>query len=125
LGRALWLAHLGVFLSFIHDGTPKQIRTYRLVETLVGLVASAVPLGHQRLLRRGVYPCSGLASRRLSPRSRRGRVHHEYWGARALVQFFYFDRSEAPEGAFHKVAEVALVGLFVFLTIVYGYATVS
>jgi hypothetical protein len=37
------------------------------------------------------------------------------------VQFFYFDRSEAPPGAFYKVAEVALVALFVFLTAVYGY----
>ncbi len=47
-----------------------------------------------------------------------------YWGARVLVQFFYFDRSEAPTGAFYKMAEVALVGLFVFLTAVYGYAAV-
>ncbi len=42
-----------------------------------------------------------------------------------LVQFFYFDRSEAPSGAFYKMAEMALVGLFVFLTAVYGYAAVS
>ena len=48
-----------------------------------------------------------------------------YWGSRVLVQFFYFDRSEAPPGAFYKLAEVALVGLFLFLTAVYGYATVS
>ncbi len=48
-----------------------------------------------------------------------------YWGARVLVQFFYFDRSEAPSGAFYKMAEMALVGLFVFLTAVYGYAAVS
>ena len=34
-----------------------------------------------------------------------------YWGARALVQFLYFDRSEAPPAAFYKMAEVALVGL--------------
>ena len=32
-----------------------------------------------------------------------------YWGARLLVQFFYFDRSEAPPGAFYKLAEVGLV----------------
>lgn len=48
-----------------------------------------------------------------------------YWGARVLVQFFYFDRSEAPPGAFYKMAEVALVGLFIFLTVVYGRAAVS
>ena len=48
-----------------------------------------------------------------------------YWGARVLVQFFYFDRSAAPPGAIYKVAEAALVGLFVFLTAVYGYAAMS
>ncbi len=48
-----------------------------------------------------------------------------YWASRVLVQFFYFDRSEAPPGAFYKWAEVALVGLFLFLTAVYGCATVS
>jgi hypothetical protein len=44
LGRALWLAHLGVFLFFIHDGSPKQLRTHKLVDTLVDLVASGIPL---------------------------------------------------------------------------------
>src|SRR6202171_4368348 len=44
LGRALWLSHLGVFLFFIHDGSPKQIRTHKLVDTLVDLVASGIPL---------------------------------------------------------------------------------
>ena len=48
-----------------------------------------------------------------------------YWGARLLVQFFYFDRSEAPPGAIYKVGEVLLVGLFVFLTVVYGYVAVA
>lgn len=47
-----------------------------------------------------------------------------YWGARLLVQLFYFDRSEAPPGAFYQLAEVALVGLVMFLTGVYGYAAV-
>jgi hypothetical protein len=42
-----------------------------------------------------------------------------------LVQFFYFDRTEAPPGNFYKLAEMALVALFVFLTAVYGYAAVS
>jgi hypothetical protein len=48
-----------------------------------------------------------------------------YWGTRVLVQFFYFDRSAAPPGAFFKLAEVALVGLFLFLTAIYGCAAVS
>ncbi len=47
-----------------------------------------------------------------------------YWGARILVQFFYLDRSQAPPGAFYKLAEVALVGLFTFSTAVYAYAAV-
>jgi hypothetical protein len=45
-----------------------------------------------------------------------------YWAARLVVQFFYFDRSGAPAGALYRVAEAALVALFVFLTGVYGYA---
>jgi hypothetical protein len=48
-----------------------------------------------------------------------------YWAARLLVQFLYFDRSEAPIGAFFKVAEALLVTLFAFLTAVYGYLAVS
>jgi hypothetical protein len=48
-----------------------------------------------------------------------------YWGARLLVQFFYFDRSETPPGVIYKLAEVALVTLFVFLTVVYGYLVVT
>ena len=48
-----------------------------------------------------------------------------YWGSRLLVQFFYFDRSEAPPGAIYKVGEVGLVGLFIYLTAIYGYVAVS
>lgn len=44
LGRVLWLAHLGIFLFFIHDGSPNQAKTQRLVETVVDLVASGAPL---------------------------------------------------------------------------------
>ena len=47
-----------------------------------------------------------------------------YWGARVLIQFFYFDRSDAPSGALVRLAEVALVGLFVYLTGVYAWAAV-
>jgi hypothetical protein len=45
-----------------------------------------------------------------------------YWLGRILIQFLYFDRSDAPPGWHVKVAEVALVGLFIFLTLVYGLA---
>lgn len=48
-----------------------------------------------------------------------------YWGSRLLVQFFYFDRTEAPPGAIYKVGEVLLVGLFIFLRAVFGYVAVS
>lgn len=47
LGRALWLAHLGVFLFFVHDGSTKQVRTEKLVDVVVDLAASGAPLlGH-------------------------------------------------------------------------------
>ena len=45
-----------------------------------------------------------------------------YWGVRIAIQFFYFDRSSAPAGRLVRLAEVALVGLFLFLTLVYGVA---
>ncbi len=43
-----------------------------------------------------------------------------YWGARVVIQFAYFDRSDAPRGALYTAAEAALVTLFVGLTFVYG-----
>lgn len=45
-----------------------------------------------------------------------------YWGVRIVIQFVYFDRSDAPSGMIYHVAEVVLVGLFVFFTATYGYA---
>jgi hypothetical protein len=48
-----------------------------------------------------------------------------YWGARVLVQFFYFDRSEAPSGVQFTMAEVVLVSLFAGLTAVYGYVAIA
>lgn len=47
-----------------------------------------------------------------------------YWLARILIQFAYFDRSSAPTGRRYKLAEFALVGLFVALTIIYCWATI-
>jgi len=45
-----------------------------------------------------------------------------YWIGRVLIQFFYFDRSDAPSGLLVQIAEVALVALFVFLSSVYAAA---
>ncbi len=45
-----------------------------------------------------------------------------YWGARLVIQFAYFDRSDVPKGPFFAVGEAALVGLFLLLTLVYGAA---
>jgi hypothetical protein len=42
-----------------------------------------------------------------------------YWVGRVLIQFFYFDRSDAPPGWHVRLAEVGLVGLFVYLSLVY------
>jgi len=44
-----------------------------------------------------------------------------YWIVRIFVQFFYFDRSSAPEGFIYRWGEVGLVSLFVYLSIVYSY----
>lgn len=43
-----------------------------------------------------------------------------YWAARIVIQFTYFDRTDAPPGRLTQFGEVALVGLFVYLTLVYG-----
>ena len=45
-----------------------------------------------------------------------------YWVGRVLIQFFYFDRSDAPPGRLIRLAEVGLIGLFVYLSLVYGAA---
>ena len=44
-----------------------------------------------------------------------------YWAARLAIQFAYFDRRSAPQGAFYRWAERGLVSLFVYLTAVYGW----
>jgi len=48
-----------------------------------------------------------------------------YWGVRLGLQFFCFDRSERPPGALAKLAESALVALFLFLTVVYAMVAVA
>src|SRR5262249_27111454 len=45
-----------------------------------------------------------------------------YWVGRVLIQFFYFDRSDAPPGPLVRFAEAGLVSLFVYLSLVYGTA---
>ena len=45
-----------------------------------------------------------------------------YWISRVLIQFLYFDRTNFPAGKWHKLGEVLLVLLFVFLSSVYSYA---
>ncbi len=45
-----------------------------------------------------------------------------YWISRILIQFFYFDRKSFPSGLANRLAEVILVALFLFLSIVYGMA---
>jgi hypothetical protein len=47
-----------------------------------------------------------------------------YWLIRIVVQFAYFDRSARPPGNAFKLLEFALVGLFVYLTLVHGLAVV-
>ncbi|MCP4439183.1 MAG: hypothetical protein GY810_09595 [Aureispira sp.] len=45
-----------------------------------------------------------------------------YWLARVFIQFFYFDKTDAPKGLIFTLGEVALVGLFIGFTIVYSLA---
>jgi hypothetical protein len=47
-----------------------------------------------------------------------------YWAVRVVIQFVYFDRSDAPSGLLFRVAEFVLVGLFIFFTATYGYAVI-
>ena len=46
-----------------------------------------------------------------------------YWLTRVLIQFFYFDTKSAPQGLIYKLGEIALVALFVFFTLTYGWVT--
>lgn len=45
-----------------------------------------------------------------------------YWISRVLIQFFYFDRDAFPKGFWPKLGEVALVTLFVILSILYSWS---
>lgn len=48
-----------------------------------------------------------------------------YWGARLVVQFAYFDRSDAPPGPLFRAGEWLLVGLFLILTVTYALAALT
>ena len=48
-----------------------------------------------------------------------------YWAARVIIQFTYFDRRDAPRGSFVRLGEIALVGLFTYLTVVYGAGSLA
>lgn len=48
-----------------------------------------------------------------------------YWIGRLLIQLFYLDRSDAPTGLQVRLAEIALVGLFIYLGLVYSTALLS
>jgi hypothetical protein len=48
-----------------------------------------------------------------------------YWGARLTIQFALLDRNDAPPGRHIRLAEAALVSLFVGLTAVYTLAAAS
>lgn len=48
-----------------------------------------------------------------------------WWAARLVIQFTYFDRSQAPKGTFYVVAEIALVALFMVLTLTYSAAALA
>ncbi len=48
-----------------------------------------------------------------------------YWGARVAIQFFYFDRRDAPQGVRFLAAEAVLVMLFVGFTGVYSWALIE
>jgi len=43
-----------------------------------------------------------------------------YWVSRVLIQFFYFDRANFPKGFWNTFAEIILVTLFIFLSVVYS-----
>jgi len=42
-----------------------------------------------------------------------------YWLARIFIQFFYFDKTDAPKGLLYTLGEVCLVVLFISFAAVY------
>ena len=47
----LWLYHMGIILFWIHDSSPKQRRTYRIIEITVDLLVKLIALASNPLMR--------------------------------------------------------------------------
>jgi AcrR family transcriptional regulator len=47
----LWLYHMGIILFWIHDSSPKQARTYRLINQTVELLDKLISLASNPLMR--------------------------------------------------------------------------
>ena len=47
----LWLYHMGIILFWIHDSSPKQARTYRLIDQTVDLLDKLISLASNPLMR--------------------------------------------------------------------------
>lgn len=44
-----------------------------------------------------------------------------YWGARLVIQFVYYDRSDAPEGALYEASHYGFSSIFAYLTFVFAW----
>ena len=44
LPNLLWLYHMGIILFWLHDSSPQRVRTYRLIEHTVELIARVIGL---------------------------------------------------------------------------------
>ena len=51
LPELLWLYHMGIILFWIHDTSPGRVRTYRLTDHTVDLIARLIPLASLPVLR--------------------------------------------------------------------------
>jgi len=47
----LWLYHMGIILFWIHDSSPKQARTFRLIDRTVDLIDKLISLASNPLMR--------------------------------------------------------------------------
>jgi AcrR family transcriptional regulator len=47
----LWLYHMGIILFWIHDSSPKRVRTYRLIDQTVDLLDRLISLASNPLMR--------------------------------------------------------------------------
>ena len=47
----LWLYHMGIILFWIHDASPKRVRTYRLIDQTVDLLDKLISLASNPLMR--------------------------------------------------------------------------